>query len=133
MRLAEKTKSLYDALTKTEQQVASFFLSHPQDFSFYTLGRAAHEAGTSTTSVLRFCRRLGFTGFKEFQENLQDEIKSQMNLPDRMRHISHDASDSDLLEQIVQRNIQNVFQSISDISSSSLELAVSKLSAAKRV
>lgn len=133
MSLAKKTKDFYDAMTKTEQQVAEYFLSHQQDFSFHTLDRIAREAGTSTTTVIRFCRRLGFAGFKEFQEKLQDEIKYQINLPDRMRRISNTTSDSDLLEQVVQRNIQNIFQSFSDISSETLDNAVSRISAAKHV
>lgn len=133
MSLIKQTKELYSSMTKGEQQVANRFLSHQYDFSFHTLDKIAHEADTSTTTVLRFCRRLGFSGYKDFQEALQNEIRYQSNLPDRMRRASYSPSSADLLEQVVQRDIQNIFQTFADLPSEALEDAVRRISSAKRV
>ena len=40
--------------------MASYFLGHSNDFAFCTLDKIAATMDTSTTSVIRFCRRLGF-------------------------------------------------------------------------
>lgn len=133
MNIEMEIKKLYTTMTKAEQQVADCVLSHQHDFLFYTLDRAAQEAGTSTTSVIRFCRRLGFAGYKSFQEKFQQESKLQFNLPGRLRNISNGASVTDLFERIIQEDIQNIFQSFEDVSLEAINEAVSLLSTAKNV
>ena len=71
MNITERIKQEFDTMTKSERQVASYFLGHINDFTFYTLDHIADEIGVSTTSVIRFCRKVGFSGFKEFQDTLR--------------------------------------------------------------
>ena len=106
MNITEKIKQEFDTMTKSERQVASYFLGHINDFTFYTLDRVADEIGISTTSVIRFCRKIGFAGFKDFQDTLRGEVKYQPSLPAKFQRTLKDSIDNDLLAQTLQQEIR---------------------------
>ena len=89
-------------MTKTEHAVASYLDSHMQEFAFSTLEAIADSAGTSTTSVIRFCRRLGFSGYKEFQRSLQEAVRVQLDLPDKVERTIRFSVQDSLLQQVIQ-------------------------------
>ena len=66
MNLTELTRQNLSLMTKSEQAVANAFFQKPNAFLFETLEGVALTSDVSTTTVLRFCRRLGFAGFKDF-------------------------------------------------------------------
>ena len=133
MRIAEHIKQLHQSLTPRERQVADYFLANQYKFSVCTLDQAAQDTNTSTTSVLHFCRRLGFVGYKDFQKQLQDEIQAHINLPDRVRQLSSSFQSKDLLDHIVRHNVENIMQTFHDLPMETLSKAVELVGTAKRV
>ena len=133
MNITEKIKQEFDTMTKSERQVASYFLGHINDFTFYTLDRVADEIGISTTSVIRFCRKIGFAGFKEFQDTLRGEVKYQPSLPAKFQRTLKDSIDNDLLAQTLQQEIRCLEKTFSEMSNQNLADAVQLISSAQRV
>lgn len=54
-------------LPKAEKQVADFFLNHLEVVETMTITKIAQKSETSTSAVLRFCKSLGYKGFKDFR------------------------------------------------------------------
>lgn len=131
-------------MTRTERDIASFFLGHLNDFAFLSLDRLAGRIGTSTTSVIRFCRRLGFAGFKEFQYALREDMKYQPGLPDKL-HRTMDAAEggqkressgsprNELLSRTIHQDISCLEQTFRSLSQKKLDQAVDLLFNASRV
>ena len=117
-------------MTKTEHAVASYFDSHMQEFAFSTLEAIADSAGTSTTSVIRFCRRLGFSGYKEFQRSLQEAIRVQLDLPDKVERTIRFSVQDSLLQQVIQDGLGNVERTFQDLSPEALSGAAERISRA---
>ncbi|MBQ4538631.1 MAG: MurR/RpiR family transcriptional regulator [Oscillospiraceae bacterium] len=134
MNVVEKINQCYDEMTKSERHVASFFLGHFNDFAFYTLDKIAAEIGTSTTTVIRFCRRLGFEGFKGFQEALRNDLKYQQpDLPDKFQRTLDTTINDELLSQTIQRDIRCIQHTFHNIPYESLAATVRMICGAKRV
>ena len=55
------------SLNDLEMQVYHFIIKHPQSVSYMTIRDLAAQAGVSTTTVLRFCRKLHCDGWSEFR------------------------------------------------------------------
>ena len=55
-------------LTKTQQTIADFVLDHSSDACFMTSTEIADRLDVSESSVIRFARSLGYTGFMDFQK-----------------------------------------------------------------
>ena len=112
MTLMETVKGALGEMTRSERQVAAYYFGHAGDFAFFTLDKMADAVETSTTSVLRFCRRLGFAGYKDFQQAVRQELHRQPDLLDKLHRTQ---SSDDLLNKTVGQGIaciQNTFDTI---------------------
>lgn len=52
--------SIYNSLTKAEKKVAEAVLSDPEFSVYATVTDLSEKAKVGETSVIRFCRKLGF-------------------------------------------------------------------------
>ena len=101
MNITEKVKSNFEKMTKSEHRVGTYFILNPNDFAFETLDAIAHKTNASTTSVIRFCRKAGFSGYKAFQEAVRLNFKSDLTLPDKFeRALNSDTQDALLLKTV---------------------------------
>lgn len=133
MSTITKAKQEFDSMTKSERQVASYFFGHLNDFAFFTLDHIASDINISTTSVIRFCRRLGFSGFKNFQETLRHEMSYHPTLPVKFQLTLEESVGDGILAQTIQQGIYCIEKTFSDLPAELLSAVVDDLLAAKRV
>lgn len=131
MNIVEVIKDSLDDMTRSERQVASHYLAHSNDFAFCTLDAIAGKVDTSTTSVLRFCRRIGFRGYKDFQQEVQLQISLQPQLPDKYQRSI--VNNPNMLLQKVARDIQCIQDTFQALDEQMIQSAVSLITDAKRV
>ena len=130
MNTAERIRTEFPSMTRSERSVAEFVLDHMNDILFFTLDELARQVQVSTTSVLRFCRRLGFDGFKQFQQTVRNEMKHSPDLLDKFHRTT--AGDG-LLEQTVQQGICCIRETFRDLPFAAVTEAVERLAKARRV
>ena len=133
MNTISRAQQKFDSMTKSERQVASYFFAHLNDFAFFTLDRIASDINVSTTSVIRFCRCLGFSGFKSFQEALRGEMKYQPSLPVKFQLTLEESVGNGVLAQTLQQGIRCIEKTFSDLPVDLLPTVVDELLAAKRL
>jgi len=79
-------RSQLNALTKTEAVVAVYVLEHPEDVIYLSVTDVAEKAGVGETTVLRFCRKLGYRGFQDFKLLLaQDLVQPAGHTPEEVK------------------------------------------------
>lgn len=66
-------------LRPSEQRIARVLLDDPQSFAARSIGEIATIAATSTTTVVRFTRRIGYARFKDLRRDLTEQ-----NVRDRL-------------------------------------------------
>ncbi|WP_028550181.1 MurR/RpiR family transcriptional regulator [Paenibacillus sp. UNC451MF] len=67
-------RSYLNAMTKTETVVAQYVLEHPEKVIYQSVTDVAEQADVGETTVLRFCRKLGFKGFQDFKLLLAQDL-----------------------------------------------------------
>lgn len=133
MNIIEVIKSNIEQMTKSEYKVATYFLGNPNDFAFETLDVMAEKINTSTTSVIRFCRKTGFSGYKPFQDAVRSGFKYELTLPDKFkRTVKTDTPDTQL-SKTIQNTINCIEQTFNDLPAAKIYDAVSAITNAKRV
>jgi DNA-binding MurR/RpiR family transcriptional regulator len=86
--LAEKLRSSFPNLTKSEKAVANYMLSHLKSLPYETAASIAESAGVSPMTVSRFLRGLGYNGLSELKEQLRTEFKATpLLISDRLARI----------------------------------------------
>lgn len=75
-------------LTPTERRIAEAVIDDPSLLAFGTVAELARQVGTSRPSVVRFAVKLGFAGYRELQESVQEGLTQRLLSPsDRIRHV----------------------------------------------
>ena len=65
-------------LTKTQKMIAQYILDNSADACFMTSTEIALKLGVSESSVIRFSRSLGFSGFMDFQKSLRRDYQDKV-------------------------------------------------------
>lgn len=99
----------FDTYTKSLQSVAGYILENYDESAFMNLEQLAASAGVSTTTVIRFARELGFSGYSQMQRTLRSELKTKVSLPERLDK-SRDIPDDDLLRKSMETDLNNIEQ-----------------------
>ncbi|MCM3733471.1 MurR/RpiR family transcriptional regulator [Fictibacillus nanhaiensis] len=59
--------SIYKSLTKAEQKVADVITADTHEAVYYSVTDLSEKADVGETTVIRFCRKLGYKGYQEFK------------------------------------------------------------------
>lgn len=72
----QKIRALYKtkSFSKSDNQIADYILSNPDCLPNATANSIAEASGTSPATVIRFCRKLGFSGFSDLKSNASNYI-----------------------------------------------------------
>lgn len=81
-------------MSKSQKQLASYILHNQNTVPFYTVASLSKHAGVSEASVVRFAVFLGFSGYRELQNELQSSMQKQLTTRDRMKISSQVYDDS---------------------------------------
>ncbi len=95
-------------MTPTQQQIAQFVLNQPADVIKMSISQLAMETGTkSESSVVRFYRFLGFSGYHDFKVTLATEIAGKS-----FYHTYEDITIDDDLGAIKQKIFQGAMKTL---------------------
>lgn len=103
-------------LTKTEKEIAQFFLESEEKIFFMTSKEIAHLLRVSDTSIIRFVKHIGFNNFTDFREFIKNNFKVKMlSVPQFIENIEilkHNSVEQSLLTQM-NKNISGLFEASS--------------------
>lgn len=126
-----KISSIYTSLTKSEQKVADVVMQQPGTAVFYTITDLAEKSGVGETSVIRFCRKLGFKGYQEFK------LSVAQNLSTRAEQMHGDIQDGDELPTVIAKisalNRQNIDNTTTLLDEDSLRRAIDRIVLARKL
>lgn len=124
----------YASLTRQQKQVATFLLRNPNDIAFYTLETTAAKADVSTTTVLRFARRMGYEGFTDFQRQVQREMKERnRSLPDKFSRAYSSVPREELLLNTFSNDVNNINRTMMEMPLDLLRGSIEMITKAQHV
>lgn len=73
-RMIEQLRKQY-RLSSTEQEIASYVLTHLQTMPAMTVRDLAHACYASTSAVMRFIKKIGYQSFPDFKYRIDQKMK----------------------------------------------------------
>ena len=70
MTFLERIHQNEESFTKTDFKIAQHISREPQIIEEFAISRVAEVIGTSTAAIIRFCQKLGYSGYSEFRFDL---------------------------------------------------------------
>ena len=74
-------KLISKSLTKIEKLIANFFYHNENRLYFLTSTEIGEELKISDTSVIRFVKKLGYSSFKEFKNDIRRQVSEKILTP----------------------------------------------------
>ena len=99
--IVDKIKAL-DHLTIQEKYLVDYILDNPDDILQKNINELAQLSYTSTATVSRLCKKLGFKGYKDFKYQYAAEYSHLLELKSdlEIEPFSSDSSIKDALNKI---------------------------------
>lgn len=72
-------------LTRSQKVLALYLLQHPEKIGYLSIRDLAASAGVSIATVFRLCRHLGYDGYIELGQEVQQSIQYELSTPTRFR------------------------------------------------
>ena len=134
---AVRARGLLPSLSPSEQRIAQVIIDEAATAARLTISDLAARAGSSETTVMRFCRAMGFTGYPELRLTLAAEAGRAADLAENAEQIGSDISEADDLAQVVKKiafaDARAVEETATQIDVAVLEKVVDLVAKARRV
>lgn len=121
-------------MSKSQLKIAKFILENQSTVPFLTVGKLAKMAGVSDATVVRFTTFLGYSGYAEFQQTIQNSVQQQLTTIERLRLSKRIyAGDEKGVYEIFQDDISNINSLMEKLDLNAFQKAVDILIQAKRI
>ncbi|GAA3303642.1 MurR/RpiR family transcriptional regulator [Dactylosporangium vinaceum] len=132
-----RIRGLLPSLSRAEQRVGRIILDEAATAAQMTITELAKRAATSETTVIRFCRAIGVSGYPELRLRLAAEA-GRVRRDDRAHEaVGSDISRSDDLAQVVRTiayaDARAVEDTAAQLDLDALEQVVTAIAAARRI
>ncbi len=131
-----KIREMKDSLTPVEQKVANCILEYPGEIPKMSIKNLSSRSGTSEASVLRFCKTMGYMGFRDFIISITSALAANNdNNAEEKAYTDLQPGDeqSVIIRKIVNSNIQSIEDTISILDIHEVQKAVENIKKAKRI
>lgn len=129
-----RIKGVYDSLKAADKRLADFILGNTEQTVNLTIAELAESSNSSYATISRFCKKIEFSGFKEFKINLINDIIANKNFEELIdTFIDSDASTESICEKVYELSSKILEESMTIIDYSSIDAAVEKIINASNV
>lgn len=95
-----------EGLSSGHRKLAELLLGNPLEAPFWGIEEVAQRAETSPSAVVRFAKRLGYTGFTELKQGLVSEMRARSHGEGRV--VTAPAGIMATLGEVAKRDIRNL-------------------------
>lgn len=131
--LISKMNEMYAGMSKGHKAIATYLSEHYDHAAFMTAARLGKEAGVSESTVVRFAMSLGFEGYPQFQDSLQEIVKGKLNSVERMSVKYGKSSQSEILTSVLCADMEKIRDTLQTLDPVAFESAVDTIIAASNI
>lgn len=131
--LLERMQSHQADLTASERRIAIWLGEDVSKVAFKTVSQFANESGVSEATVIRFARKLQYENYLELQKDVQDELKSQFSLSDKLQKSLIADDGKAFLAKAYQLEAKNLYETFAAISEETFDAGVQAVATSRRV
>lgn len=122
-----------EVLTSAQRKVADYILKNPTEVAFLTTEQLAGLIGVSVATVMRLAYALKYTGYAQFQKDLQEMLRSRVSPPSRLEANVKKLGKNKLLVKCAEVQINNIKKTVEFLSDEAIESTFELIFAAKKI
>src|SRR6201996_4852194 len=127
----ERIRQMRDALTSAERRVADLALNHPRSIINDPIVDIARKADVGPSTVIRFCRSLGWPRLSDFKLKLATGVTATIPVSHSQVHLGDTVTDFGA--KVLDNTISSILQLREHLNFEHVERAIELLSGARRI
>lgn len=119
--------------TPSQRKVADYILKHPTEAAFFTIEQLAGLTGVSVATIMRLAYSIGYTGYSQFQKELQEVLRDRVSPPNRLEANVKKLSKNKLLIDCAKLQIENIRKTVEFLSEENIDQAFKLIFEAQKI
>lgn len=128
-RIAQKMPEF----SKGQRLIAKYIEEHYDKVAFMTASRLGATVGVSESTVVRFATEIGYAGYPELQQAMQEMIRSKLTSVQRMEVTASHIGSGDVLSSVMNQDIDMIRRTLEETSRPDFYAAVDGIVGAHRI
>ncbi|MCC0630658.1 MurR/RpiR family transcriptional regulator [Clostridioides sp. ES-S-0108-01] len=104
-----KLKQIYEDLTEVDKKIADYILDNTETISKLSVSELASNSKTSTASIVRFSRKMGYSGFGDLKIEIAKDLIGKENDYTYVDE-NYDCNIDSVINKITNKNIETINQ-----------------------
>ena len=119
--------------SKGQRLIAKYIMEHYDRVAFMTASRLGATVGVSESTVVRFATEIGYTGYPELQQAMQEMIRNKLTSVQRMNVTANRIGTNDILDSVVTQDMDIIRRTMEETSHENFYAAADAIANARRV
>ena len=130
-----RIQGVYDSLKAADKRLADYILQNVEKTVGLTIEELAKDSNSSYATISRFCKKVGFSGFKEFKGNLLNDAAANKGFEELSEPFTIDpnASTESVCEKVYGLSKRILDESMTILDYPAIDAAVDKILKAESV
>ena len=127
-----RLKEMVDSLPTAERKIANVALSYPKNVIDMQIDELASSCGVSTSSIVRLCKRMGYTGYKDFSRSISVDLALERTDAE-YQDIPIGADLETIARHVCKSNIKAIENTLALLNMTELNRAIEAMCISKRI
>jgi DNA-binding MurR/RpiR family transcriptional regulator len=122
-----------ESLTPSQKKLLNYILANDEEAVFLTVQDLSKRVNVSVATVVRLAKALGYAGFPQFQQELRTIFRDKLTTVSRLQKAAQkETSEENVLVKVFQQDIENITETMKQVSVDDFRRFVKALNSAKR-
>ena len=131
--LLKQIEDRMSEFSKGQRRIAAYILEHYDRAAYLTASRLAGLCEVSESTVVRFANELGFAGYPEFQQSLQEMIRNRLTSFQRMEVTNQLIGEGNVLDKVLLADAEKLRRTMLEIDHDSFDAAIERIVSARTI
>ncbi len=131
--LAVRIQNKMSDFSKGQKLIAKYIEEHYDKVAFMTASKLGATVGVSESTVVRFATEIGYTGYPELQQAMQEMIRNKLTSVQRMEVTAERIGSSDVLDSVFNNDIDIIRRTMEETSHEDFYRAVDAIVGARKI
>lgn len=133
IQLSERIKENERNFSKGQRLIAKFITEHYDKVAFMTASKLGTTVGVSESTVVRFATEIGYSGYPQLQQAMQEMIRNKLTTVQRLEITSTNIPLRELLDESLNQDIDIIRRTKETVSREDFYAAVDSLSSSETI
>ena len=124
MDIITRMNDKFIKMSKGHKAIATYISDHYEQAVFMTAAKLGEQVGVSESTVVRFAIGLGYEGYPEFQEALEEWVKNKLNAVQKVGAKYGNSTQAEVLQSVLTADIEKIQDTIVNVDAVAFDAAV---------